>query len=59
MKKIVVRVQTELDGYHWEKLEDTIAECVREFGVEGEVESEATENSIGILRPTKRRKCWK
>lgn len=49
MKEIIIRVQTWLDGYQWEKLEDEIAECVREFGVKGEVESKATGNSISIL----------
>lgn len=48
MKEIAIRVQTWLDGYQWEKLEDAIAECLRKFRIEGEVESEATGNSISV-----------
>jgi len=47
--KIIIDIQTELDGYNQEKLEDTLGECLKEFGIEGEIYNEGTGNNVIVL----------
>lgn len=45
-RKIIIRVDTNLDGHHMEELEDVIAKAVDKFGVDARVFDEFTGNEM-------------
>ena len=48
MTRLTIDIETQLDGQHWERLEDELATWLHDKDIEGEITNEATGNSTRI-----------